>query len=331
MRQHTIRKSVSIEGVGLHSGKVARVTVSPAPADAGVVFKVRSTGERIPARPESVVNSHYATTLGVNGTRIQTVEHLMAAAAGLGIDNVEIEVDGPEIPALDGSAKPFVALLAFAGRLQQSARRRPLTLPVPASGRQRRPMDSHCSRGDAPDHLHPGQRPPGDRDPGPLLVTDRAIVRRGVRSGADVRLPARPRDHAEERPRARRLARQRDRARQQRRAERPSLPRRVRAPQDSRSARGSGAARPSGRRPRHRTQRRPRAQPRGRASDPARRRVRAHGRRRRPPPQSPTRRRETPRAEKAWFRPPVSPRSSRRVRRPCCLGFATPVSSFATL
>jgi len=112
MRQHTIRKSASIEGVGLHSGKVARVTVSPAPADAGVVFRVRSTGERIPARPESVVNSHYATTLGVNGTRIQTVEHLMAAAAGLGIDNVEIEVDGPEIPALDGSAKDRLELHA---------------------------------------------------------------------------------------------------------------------------------------------------------------------------------------------------------------------------
>jgi UDP-3-O-[3-hydroxymyristoyl] N-acetylglucosamine deacetylase len=131
MRQHTIRKPVSIEGVGLHSGKVARVTVSPAPVDAGIVFKVHATGERIPARPESVVNSNYATTLGVNGTRIQTVEHLMAAAAGLGIDNVEIDVDGPEIPALDGSAKPFVALLAFAGRVQQSARRRILLLPFP--------------------------------------------------------------------------------------------------------------------------------------------------------------------------------------------------------
>ena len=122
---------MSIEGVGLHSGKVARVMVSPAPVDSGIVFKVRSTGERIPARPENVVNSHYATTLGVNGTRIQTVEHLMAAAVGLGIDNVEIEVDGPEIPAMDGSAKPFVALLAFAGRVQQSARRRPLPLPCP--------------------------------------------------------------------------------------------------------------------------------------------------------------------------------------------------------
>jgi UDP-3-O-[3-hydroxymyristoyl] N-acetylglucosamine deacetylase len=131
MRQHTIRKAASIEGVGLHSGKVARVTVSPAPVDAGIVFKVHATGERIPARPESVVNSNYATTLGVNGARIQTVEHLMAAAAGLGIDNVEIDVDGPEIPALDGSAKPFVALLAFAGRVQQSARRRMLSLPCP--------------------------------------------------------------------------------------------------------------------------------------------------------------------------------------------------------
>ena len=131
MRQNTIRKSVSIEGVGLHSGKVARVTISPAPADAGVVFKAHATGERIPARAESVVNSHYATTLGVNGTRIQTVEHVMAAAAGLGIDNIEIDVDGPEIPALDGSAKPFVALLAAAGRVQQSARRRMLSLPCP--------------------------------------------------------------------------------------------------------------------------------------------------------------------------------------------------------
>src|SRR5881398_2253642 len=81
--------------------------------------------------PESVVNSHYATTIGKNGTRVGTVEHLMAAAAGLGIDNLEVRVDGPEIPAMDGSAKPFVALLAAAGRNPQSARRRSLTLPNP--------------------------------------------------------------------------------------------------------------------------------------------------------------------------------------------------------
>jgi UDP-3-O-[3-hydroxymyristoyl] N-acetylglucosamine deacetylase len=129
MRQHTIKRPVTLEGVGLHSGKRARVTLSPAPEDTGIVF--RAGGDRIAAAPESVVNSHYATTIGKNGTRVQTVEHLMAAAAGLGIDNLEVEVDGPEIPALDGSAKPFVALLAAAGRNPQSARRRPLTLPHP--------------------------------------------------------------------------------------------------------------------------------------------------------------------------------------------------------
>src|SRR5437773_10257064 len=131
MRQHTIRRAVSVQGVGLHSGKVSRVSFAPASPDSGVVFRVKATGERIPATVESVVNSHYATTLGVNGTRVQTVEHLMAAAAGLGIDNLDVEVDGPEIPALDGSAKPFVTLLAAAGRNQQSARRRPLVLPSP--------------------------------------------------------------------------------------------------------------------------------------------------------------------------------------------------------
>jgi UDP-3-O-[3-hydroxymyristoyl] N-acetylglucosamine deacetylase len=131
MRQHTIRKPVSIEGIGLHSGKLARVTLAPAAADSGITFVCRATGRRIPARVESVVNSHYATTVGVDGARVQTVEHLMAAVAGLGIDNLAVEVDGPEIPALDGSAKPFVALLALAGRVQQSARRRPLTLPCP--------------------------------------------------------------------------------------------------------------------------------------------------------------------------------------------------------
>lgn len=129
MRQHTIKKTVSLEGVGLHSGKPARVTLSPAPEDTGIVF--RTGADRIAAAPESVVNSHWATTIGKNGTRVQTVEHLLAAAAGLGIDNLEVEVDGPEIPAGDGSARPFVTLLAAAGRNQQSARRRPLTLPYP--------------------------------------------------------------------------------------------------------------------------------------------------------------------------------------------------------
>ena len=129
MRQHTIKKEVTLEGVGLHSGKPTRITLSPAPEDSGIVF--RSAGDRIAAAPESVVNSHWATTIGKNGTRVQTVEHLLAAAAGLGIDNMDVHVDGPEIPAADGSAKPFVVLLAAAGRHQQPAKRRALSLPYP--------------------------------------------------------------------------------------------------------------------------------------------------------------------------------------------------------
>jgi UDP-3-O-[3-hydroxymyristoyl] N-acetylglucosamine deacetylase len=129
MRQHTIKKTVSLEGIGLHSGKPVRLTLSPAPPDSGIVFRVG--GERIAAAPESVVDSHYATTVGRNGIRIQTVEHLMAATAGLSVDNMEVEVDGSEIPAVDGSAKPFVALLLAAGRAQQPARRRPIDLPHP--------------------------------------------------------------------------------------------------------------------------------------------------------------------------------------------------------
>ena len=127
MNQKTIRKPVSLEGVGLHSGRRVRVTLSPAPPNSGIVF--HSGGETIAAAPESVVDSHYATTIGRNGVRIQTVEHLMAAAAGLGIDNLDVEVEGNEIPAGDGSAKPFVNLLIQAGRQQQSALRRPIAVP----------------------------------------------------------------------------------------------------------------------------------------------------------------------------------------------------------
>ena len=76
MRQQTNRKSVTLEGVGLHSGKPARVTLSPAPEDTGIVFRVG--GDHIAAAPESVVNSHWATTIGKNGARVQTVEREMA-------------------------------------------------------------------------------------------------------------------------------------------------------------------------------------------------------------------------------------------------------------
>jgi len=131
MNQRTIKTPVSVSGIGLHSGKPVRVTLAPAPPNSGIVFRERGHADRIPAAAESVSSSHYATTIGWNGTRIQTVEHLLAAASGLGIDNLEVEVEGGEVPALDGSARPFVALLNAAGRAQQSAPRRPLVIHHP--------------------------------------------------------------------------------------------------------------------------------------------------------------------------------------------------------
>lgn len=128
--QRTIRKQVTLDGIGLHSGKPVRLTLSPAPQDFGIVFRVPGS-DAIPAAPESVVDSHYATTLGRGTARVQTVEHLLAAAAALGVENLDVRLDGTEVPAMDGSAKPFVALLMSAGRVRLNARRRAITIPYP--------------------------------------------------------------------------------------------------------------------------------------------------------------------------------------------------------
>lgn len=130
--QITIRKSVAVDGIGLHTGQPSRISLAPAPPDTGIVFHTLSPHRTpIPARPEFVVDSHFATTLGVNGNRVQTVEHLMAAAGAMGIDNLFVEVEGGEIPALDGSAKPFVSLLYAAGKLTQPAPRQPIVIAEP--------------------------------------------------------------------------------------------------------------------------------------------------------------------------------------------------------
>jgi len=126
--QRTIASEVVLEGVGLHSGLPARIHVAPAPASSGIVFLVKGRSARIHARSGNVLDSHYATTLGDAGCRVQTVEHLIAAAAGLGVDNLEITVDGPEIPAVDGSAAPFVEVLQSAGEIALAERRRPLLI-----------------------------------------------------------------------------------------------------------------------------------------------------------------------------------------------------------
>jgi UDP-3-O-acyl N-acetylglucosamine deacetylase len=126
-QQRTVRKPATLEGIGLHSGEQVRVTVSPAAPDTGVIFRA-ADGTLIPANAEHVVDSRSATTIGAFGVRVRTIEHLMAAAGGLGVDNLIVDVEGSEIPAADGSARPFVELLLAAGLATLPVPRRPLVV-----------------------------------------------------------------------------------------------------------------------------------------------------------------------------------------------------------
>lgn len=130
LQQTTIRRQVTTEGVGLHSGELVQLTLSPAGADTGVLFRAPD-GTLIPAVSDRVVDSHFATTIGAFGVRIRTIEHLMAAIAATGTDNVLVDVSGGELPAMDGSSRPFVDLLASAGQVSLPARRRPLVIEEP--------------------------------------------------------------------------------------------------------------------------------------------------------------------------------------------------------
>ncbi|TAL08803.1 MAG: UDP-3-O-acyl-N-acetylglucosamine deacetylase [Nitrospirae bacterium] len=122
--QQTIRKPVTCSGVGLHTGCRVSVTLKPAPQDTGIVFIRTDVGgnPRVPVSIKHARPALLSTTVGVDGVQIQTIEHLLAAAAGLGIDNLYVDVDAPELPALDGSATPFVSLLLEAGIAPQDRR-----------------------------------------------------------------------------------------------------------------------------------------------------------------------------------------------------------------
>ncbi len=120
--QRTLKKSVSCIGIGLHSGQKVHMAMHPGPEDAGITF-VRtdiSGNPVIKACLENVVHTKRATTLGFDGITISTVEHLLSALAGLGVDNVQIEVNSSEIPIMDGSAAPFVFLIKTAGLKRQN-------------------------------------------------------------------------------------------------------------------------------------------------------------------------------------------------------------------
>lgn len=126
IRQRTIKQGVRATGVGLHTGARVNLTLRPAAVDAGIVFRRVDLAEPRDFRvaPDLVCDTRLCSALEANGARVATVEHLMSALAGLGIDNLHIDLDGPEVPILDGSAAPFVYLLQSAGIVEQNAAKR---------------------------------------------------------------------------------------------------------------------------------------------------------------------------------------------------------------
>lgn len=133
--QKTLKAAIDCRGVGLHSGARTTVRLCPAAPGTGIVFRRvdrAGAGAEIAADWRNVVESSLCTTLGNReGMRVGTVEHLMAALAGAGIDNAVIEVDGPEIPIMDGSAAPFLFLIECAGSVEQDAPRRAIKVLSP--------------------------------------------------------------------------------------------------------------------------------------------------------------------------------------------------------
>lgn len=129
-RQHTVLKSFSVTGVGVHSGAPATLTVKPAAVSTGIVFirtDVKDRINAIPARWDYVTDTKLCTVLtNKAGVSVSTVEHLLSAFAALSLDNAIVEIDGPEIPIMDGSAADFVAALDKAGLREQNAARRAL-------------------------------------------------------------------------------------------------------------------------------------------------------------------------------------------------------------
>lgn len=123
MRQRTLRNAIKATGVSLHSGEKVYMTLSPAAIDTGIVFRRvdLDAALEIPARAENVSSTTLSTSLEVGAARVSTVEHLLAALSGMGIDNAYVDVSASEVPIMDGSAGPFVFLIQSAGIQEQEA------------------------------------------------------------------------------------------------------------------------------------------------------------------------------------------------------------------
>jgi UDP-3-O-[3-hydroxymyristoyl] N-acetylglucosamine deacetylase len=126
LRQRTLKSLVSATGVGLHTGQKVRMSLRPAQPDTGIVFRRLDLpgAADLPARADLVGESRLCSCLVSGTTRIYTIEHLMSALYGLGVDNAYVDLDGPEVPIMDGSAAPFVLLIQQAGVEEQGAPKR---------------------------------------------------------------------------------------------------------------------------------------------------------------------------------------------------------------
>lgn len=134
MRQQTLKQETHCVGIGLHSGAKVALSLKPAPTDTGIIFRrMDKDGFSISARAEHLSHINHATCLSREGISIETVEHLLAALYALGVDNVVVEIDAPEVPIMDGSAAPFIYLIHEAGLKQQNELRSHIRLLSPVS------------------------------------------------------------------------------------------------------------------------------------------------------------------------------------------------------
>lgn len=138
LQQRTIKTLTRAVGVGLHSGQRVELTLRPAAPDTGIVFRRVDLPEPvdIPIRADSVVDTRMASTIGVGGAKVHTVEHLMSACAGLGLDNLYVDITAEEVPILDGSSSSFVFLLQSAGIELQNAPKRFIRVTRPVEVRE---------------------------------------------------------------------------------------------------------------------------------------------------------------------------------------------------
>lgn len=136
--EHTLASRIQCTGIGLHGGKPVDLVLRPAAAGTGILFVRTDLRDKVsfPARTEWVVDTTLATTLGRQNARLATIEHLLSALYGMGVDNCTVEVSGPEIPIMDGSAAPFVYLIQQAGLAPQRRMRRRLVIRKPIEVRE---------------------------------------------------------------------------------------------------------------------------------------------------------------------------------------------------